>query len=424
MTLTEKMAKLDKAVALLRHVVRHNGAAISAKADINEVAAHFLDCDPERVKLLWLDIGTIDAVKKYLKAAQSIKLGTTAVMTGIRPLNFPDMTTEQLLEYGINDERLTSQELSWAVIKVTKKGAEILTYGGSFYQPYKTDVTLEQIASLPEVALLEDPTAYGLEEGGNYYLLEGLALEIGERYRFLYGDRQLVVTMEASDTYDAFGHGSVTGLGVDAIVKDGVAFLKATYSDGTEAAATTSITVEHYLYAAVQTGETEILRQALEAVDAAWMAETFEADVQAMNAVYTEGGVDYIQIPCDLPGDLSQLISISIERTKLEDDSEAAPLQYSLTDKSCDASNEGMVELPHGMWLIYDNSTLESAPQALLIPKDLAEGTETGYRFDKVRITYNSLASGLARLRLVGDSFGNEYIISTQEDLSGGTWRE
>lgn len=423
MSLADKMAKFDEAVAGLRHVVRHNGAAISAKADINEVAAHVLDVNPDRVKTLWTDIGTIDGIKKYLKLAKNMKRGTVELLRWANPMKFPEMTTEELLEYGINDERLTAQELSWAVIKVTKKGAELLTYGGNFYQAYLKQKYYGEIFPYTEISKVADPTAYGLE-AGDYYLLEGAACEIGQHYRVTFGTTILSIYVQASGMHDAYGsakNGNTTGA---IVVMNGQTFIQITYADGSEAPASASIKMEIELETFEQSGDTELLKQVLEAVDAAWMAETFEADVQAMNAVYTEGGVDYIQIPCNLPGDLSQLISISIERTKLEDDSEAAPLQYSLTDKSCDTSNEGMVELPHGMWLIYDNSTLESAPQALLIPKDLAQGKGTGYRFDKLIITYNSLASGLARLRLVGDSFGDEYIISTQEDLSGGTWRE
>lgn len=334
MSLTDKLDRLETCVASLRHAVRHNGAAISAKADIMEIAEHVLDCDPERVATLWKDIGTIDAVKKYLKTPKIIRVDSVPVLLHARPMKFPEMTTEELLEYGVNDERLTAEEYSWAVIKVTKSGAEILTYGGNFFQAYKAVTT----------------TTEKVDEA------------TGE-----------TTTVESTEI--------------------------------------------------VQDGDAELLKLVLEAVDAAWLAEFFEAEVQG-NPIYTESWVEYFQIPCQLPGDLSQLISISIERTKLEDGSEAAPLQYSLTDKSCDNSNPGMVELPHGMWLIYDNSTLESAPQALLIPKDLAEGKNTGLRFESVKIAYSALTSGLAQLRLLGDSFGEEYIISTQNDLTGGTWRE
>ncbi|MBR4078491.1 MAG: hypothetical protein IKK17_07775, partial [Oscillospiraceae bacterium] len=66
------------------------------------------------------------------------------------------------------------------------------------------------------------------------------------------------------------------------------------------------------------------------------------------------------------------------------------------------------------------------APQALLIPKALIDGNEAGFRFDKVEIAYSNLVSGLERLRLVSDSFGEEYIISTQdiEQFVKGTWLE
>lgn len=334
MSLTDKLDRLETCVASLRHAVRHNGAAISAKADITEIAKHVLDCDPERVATMWKDIGTIDAIKKHLKTPKIIFVGSVAVLASARPMKFPELTTEELLEYGINDERLTTEEYSWAVIKVTKSGAELLTYGGNYYQAYKAVTT----------------------------------------------------TTEKVD--------ETTG--------------ETTTVESTEI---------------VQEGDAELLKLALEAVDAAWLAELFETEVQG-NPIYTESGVEYFQIPCKLPSDLSQLLSVQITRTTVADGREATPLEYSLTENSCDSSNAGMVELPHGIWLIYDNSALESAPQGLLIPKKLAEGKNTGLRFEGVKIAYSALASGLARLRLMGDSFGDEYIISTQEDLSGGTWRE
>ena len=156
------------------------------------------------------------------------------------------------------------------------------------------------------------------------------------------------------------------------------------------------------------------------------MANVIAADVTPSLDTYIEGGEEFYVIPCDIPGDLGLLVSISIARSAADGSGACDPLEYGLTEKSCDTSNEGMVGLPHGMWLIYDNSTLVSAPQALLIPKALADGTETGIRFDKIKIAYNALVSGLERLRLVSDSFGEEYIVSTQDFTTPyeGTWKE
>lgn len=335
-----KMQALDDCIASLRHIVRHNGAAITAKATIAEVADHVLDFSTERVKTLWTDINTIDRVKQILYLRGWMKTLTNRVM----PDELLSMTAEELMEYAVNDERLTAGHHSWAVVKITKKGTEILTCGGNFYQAYKKVTTTEE------------------------------------------------VTEEVLD-------------------------------ESTGETTTVTNTVENTEI--VQDGDTDLLAAALNEEDAAWMAEIFESDIHGYSA-YIEGGEEFIQVPCELPGDLAQLISIAITRTKIEDGTVAAPLEYSLTENSCDTSNEGMVELPHGIWLIYDNSSLVSAPQGLLIPKALADGTETGFRFNTVKIAYNSLVSGMERLRLVGDSFGDEYIIGTidLDSKMGGTWKE
>ena len=316
---------LEECVSRLRHVVRHNGAAISAKADISEVADHATDMNPQRVKTMWMDINTIDRVKSIIRYNY---LG----------LRLPDLTTEQLMEYSVNDERLTADGRSWAVVKITKAGTEILTYGGDYFQKYKKNVTTEEQI---------DPET---------------------------GETSTVIT---STTYS-------------------------------------------------QEGDTERLVADLTDEDAAWMADVFTADITHQLSVYSEGGVDFYVIPCEIPGDLDLLVSIFIQRSAADGSGSFDPLEYGLTEKSCDISNEGMVGLPHGMWLIYDNSTLVSAPQALLIPKALADGTDTGIRFDRVKIVYNALVSGLDRLRLVGDSFGEEYIVSSQDLTKAmeGTWKE
>lgn len=421
MSVEERMIKLDKAVAALRHVVRHNGAGISSKADITEVAEHFLDCDPERVKLLWQDIGTIDHVKSALK---NLIGGLNKTIYG-RRIQFSDLTTEEIMSYGINDERLTANEYTWAVVKITRKGSEIVTYGGMCHTPYRQESNYEVLYSTDVATMIADPTIYGLEAGGNYYLLEGATPVVGEKYRMTHGTRSFIIPMGEAEGYDAFGTHYYAGIQMDLFVKDGNTFVKITFADGSVPNENCFVCLEKVYYTLTQGGKPELLKTALEDADAAWIAETFESEIHSHPA-YTEDGEEFIQIPCELPGDLGQLISVSISRTKLADGSEAAPLEYSLTDNSCDTSNEGMVGLPHGMWLIYDNSTLENAPQALLIPKKLADGTVTNFRFDKVKIVYNNLVSGLERLRLVGDSFGDEYIVSTQdaETLWGGTWRE
>ena len=302
-----KEQKLNDTVALLRHIIRHNGAAISARASLPELADHATDVNPERVGDMFKDINTIDQVKN--------------VLYNNRRDRWPDLTTEQLMEYDINDARLVADHKSWAVVRITKQGSELVTYGGDYYQKY---------------------------------------------------------------------HGT-----------DGELH---------------------------QEGDVDILRNILQSAEAAWVAEIWTADLTGRLRTYSEGGEEFYLVPCDLPGSLDQLLAISIDRSAVNGSGEVAPLAYNLTEKSCDASYDGMLGLPHGIWLIYDNSTLKTAPEGLMIPKRLADGNDTGFRFDRIRITYNALASGLKRLRLVGDSFGEEYIVSTQDldanSILKGTWTE
>lgn len=346
MTTAEKIALkeqfLENCITSLRHVVRHNGAAISAKADITEIAEHATDVDPDRVKAMWTDINTIDKVKNLLYFNRWDRR--------------PDLTTEQLMEYGINDERLVADARSWAVVRITKTGTEILTYGGDYFQRYKPVITTEEVT----------------EE----------------------------VTKEVVD--EATGETSTV----------------------TETVTTTVTKVSDTEF--TQEGNTELLLSALDDEDAAWMADVFSADITDSLKTYTESGEEFYVLPCNIPGNMEQLISIRIERSAVDGSGKCKNLEYGLTSKSCDTSNEGMVGLPHGIWLIYDNSNLVSAPQALMIPKALADGEETGIHFDRVQIVYNALVSGLARLRLVSDSFGDEYIVSTQDITQDfeGTWKE
>ena len=307
-----KLQALETATAALRRTVRHNGAAISAKAGINEIADHVLEFNLERVTDMWSDINTIDRVKHILRNFRLYSIGNTKIWT----LGKPELTTEELLTRPVNDSELTANGWSWAVVKITKKGTELLTYGGGYYQKY----------------------------GSN---------------------------------------------------------------------------TNH-----TQAGETELLKKVLDSDDAVWLSDFWSHSFTGREETYMENGVEYVQVPCELPGDLERLQAIAIYR-KDEFGLPAKTLSYALTANSCTVS-EGMVGLPHGMWLIYDNSELQSAPKALLIPKELVDGNQAGYRFDKVEIAYSNLVSGLQRLRLVSDSFGDEYIISTQdfEQTMKGTWLE
>lgn len=311
--ITLKLQALDTAVAALRRVVRHNGAAISAKADLTEIAEHALEFDMDRVKLMWDDINTIDRVKHILR---DFKLNAGPARR-IWSYNVrPDLTTEELLALSVNDPAYVEKSQSWAVVKITRKGTELLTYGGGYYQRYKDN-----------------------------------------------------------------------------------------YSD-------------------IQEGDTELLKKALESDDAVWLSDFWNHSFTGREETYVENGIEYLQVPCELPGDLDKLQAIAIYR-KDEFGLPAKTVTYSLTDNSCTIA-DGMVGLPHGMWLIYDNSNLETAPKALLVPKDLVTGNAAGYCVTKVEITYSNLVSGLERLRLVSDSFGDEYIISTQdiEQTMKGTWLE
>lgn len=361
MTTAEKNAlkakALEDCVAALRHIVRHNGAALSAKASLAEVAEHCTEVNRDRVATMWQDINTIDRVKHILRnfpVDHTIKQHNLPVEL-IKP---EGLTTEQVAALAVNDPTVAVAEYNlettdengkviiprrdWAVVRITKTGAEILSYGGGFYQGYTQYTTSEE------------------------------------------------VTEEVTD-------------------------------ETTGETTTQTVTVNHYSY--VQEGDTELLLKALESEDAAWLAESWKAALDGTLKSYTEGGQEFYTVPCELPGDLSQLILIRYKRVAA-DGSAMDYLEYSLTDNSCDVSNEGMVALPHGSWLIYDNSNLESAPKALLVPKSLVD--EGDVRLTGVEIVYNELVSGLARLRLVGDSFGDEYIVSTQDFYTGqgGTWTE
>lgn len=311
--ITLKQQALDTAVAALRRVVRHNGAAISAKADLTEIAEHALEFDVDRVKRMWDDINTIDRVKNIL---HDFRLNDGPVRRIWFYAVKPNLTTEELLNVPVNDPTLVADSHSWAVVKITKKGTELLTYGGGYYQ---------------------------------------------------------------------------------------------TYIDN---------------YSGNQDGDTELLKKALDSDDAVWLSDFWDHSFTGREETYVENGIEYLQVPCELPGDLDKLQAVALYR-KDAFGLPAKTVTYSLTNNSCTVA-DGMVGLPHGMWLIYDNSNLESAPKALLVPKELVTGNGAGYCVTKVEITYSNLVSGLERLRLVSDSFGDEYIVSSQdiEQKLKGTWLE
>ena len=352
MTTAEKIQKkgelLANYVASFRHIARHNGAKLRSNATVDEVAAHIAEIDPERVALLWRDINTIDRLRSMLRTFPNyfdIEQHTLPIAL-IRP---EGMTTADLQNLPVNDPGLAVSSYTmgdgiparrdWAVLRITKSGTEILSYGGGFYQGYPMVITYEEVTE--EVA---DP-------------------ETGE------------VTPQTT-------------------------------------------TLSHSVYE--QSGETELLRKALEAENAAWLSQTYSVDLDGSQRVYSESGTDFYVLPCDLPSDIEQLLSLRIARS-----GDAAPLAYTLNDESCSFGNEGMIDLPHGIYLIYDNSTLQSAPKGLLVPKALADGADAGIRWSRLEISYNAIASGLDRLRLVSDAFGDELIISTQDDdIFQAAWSE
>jgi len=186
---------------------------------------------------------------------------------------------------------------------------------------------------------------------------------------------------------------------------------------------TQTTTVKHYSY--VQEGDTDLLRKALEGDTTAWRAKKHTAELDGTQDTYTESGITYYVLPiADIPSSIEQLLSLTLKRSAIGDE-EVQDLSYMLTDKSCALGNDGMIGLPHGIWLIYDNTTLQSAPKGLLLPKALVDGTDTGILITGLEIAYNVEVSGLSRLRLVSSSYGEEYIVSTQDDdIFEGAWTE
>lgn len=312
-----KAAVLRRQIAALRQTAIHNGANLSANADVMETAAHIAECDVGRVSALWQDICTIDRIKDIVRG-----FGAGIPLRLYRPAG---KTTAELMDLPVNDPSLAISQYTittgdsgvvfdpprcdWAVLRVTRSGTEIISYGGGYYQ------------------------AYTSTDDGPY----------------------------------------------------------------------------------TQQGDTELLKAALEAEPAEWMCETFSADLHGLET-YTENDVEYYVVPCDLPGDLEQLLSLCIYRSGGDGETPPGNLSYTLNESSCNKETPGMKGLPHGIWLIYDNSQLVSAPKGLLLRKSYVDGTETGIRWERIEIKYNALVSGMERLRLVGDAFGEEVIISTQDD--------
>lgn len=346
MTTEEKLQQIDEITARLRHAARHNGAALSRDASLREVAARATECNAARVRAMWQDIATIDRVKRLVQYWTRHPIGfrttpggtwcavdrfSAASVVPIEPP--PDLTAAELLEYERDDARLTENMHSWAVVRITAAGTEVLTCGGGCWQPWN------------RINHFED--------------------ENGEV--------------------------------VDTVVYE---------------------YVRH-------TDEEDFLLHQLEAEDAYWSACTWTAQLaDAKN--YAEGGREWVWLPCTLPADAEKLVSICITRTNTADGTQARELNYSLTEKNCDTSTPGIVGLPHDIWLVGDNAALVSAPQGLLVPKELAEGTETGLKMEQIRIVYNKLETGLDRLRLVGDAFGEEYIVYAIDGQGNteGAWNE
>ena len=346
MTTAEKIAMkqqlLEQTVASLRHVVRHNGAAISANADIHEIAAHATEINPDRVKTMWTDINTIDKVKHIVKGQFALRI--------------PDMTTEELMTYAVNDPRLTEKNYSWAVLRVTKRGTEIVTYGGDFYQKYTPEYVTEEVTEDVEKEVVDETT------------------------------------------------------GETSVVTETVTYTKKYYADKPF----------------VQEGNKELLKKVLESEPATWMAEVWSADLSGELETYTENDIEYAILPCDIPFNPKQLISMALGG--IDSEGLEKVLSKELSDKIVDTSYDGMIGLPFGIWLIYDNKNL-NAPEGLMIPVSILEGLPkelVNAGISSIKIIYNAIVSGMRRLRLVGESFGDEYLISTQ-DLSWnaeGTWKE
>lgn len=324
MTTAEKMTRLRESVGLLRKTVRHNGASLSANAGPGEIAKHCLDFNADNVRALWDDINTIDRVKTIVHNSGAFRMQGSGYHVHADKLL--DLTPEDLMEYEIDDPRLTEGHHSWAVVKITKQGTELITYGGNYYQAYHKITTIAE--------------------------------------------------------------------------------------DGTK---TSEI---------VRSGDVETLRTAFFHEDAAWLGVEVWEDTIRDKHVYWENDLfvhyrNYYHIPCNLPRQIDQLFTCHLIRA------DGSELEYSL-HRYHYHHDEEMIELPHGIWYVFDNSNLERAPCGILVPQSLADGLDGGAPIERIRINYSSTPSGLNRLRLVGDSFGDEYIVWALDvnGNRGGAWNE
>lgn len=331
-----KAAVLMEQFGQIRHSAIHNGAAIGLSASAEEIAEHVAECDPAAVANLWNDVMTIDKVKKFIWQF------TPAILAyGRRPT---DKTTEDLLKMEVNDASLVNDHKSWAVVRITKHGTEVLTCGGDYYQRYH---------------------------------------------------------IENSEAENSAASGEETAV-TDA---------------GTEEASAVAVTW-------TQEGETDFLKSELGKLDSDWTAHCFEVQLDGSHSIYSEGGTDYYVVPCDLPVGLDQLLTMCIYRSNDNGDTQDV-IQRKLHEVNCNTSTDGMIGLPYGIWIIRDNSALASAPKGLLVPtKEVIHGEETGIKWDRLEIRYQMVQSGLERLKLLSDVFGDEYVISTQDDtLTEPTWK-
>lgn len=417
-----KAQVLEQTIAQLRHAVRHNGAAITAKADIPEIAEHVLDMDPARVKTMWEDINTIDKVKNILWCR--------------RWESCPALTTEELLSYGIDDQRLTADHYNWAVVRITKTGTEILTCGGDYYQQYKTVYTTQE-QTLAETALTLGTAPEGLGlEGEGYMLLEGVTLAPGDIYLMNLEAYQYRIEMTQLDGFVCYGKSSQTIFGDMSTLElwglEDKAILRFTH-DREAPVTLASVSIERQTKSIERSGNTDLLKNVLEAEPAAWLAETFTADLTKQWDTYTENGTEYFVIPCELPTNIKQLVRLDVGLVNAE---ESLYLHEEQGTARIITEYAGMLGFPMDIWYVYDNSDLQSAPRGLLIPKklyrkyikpvgDIVYGWQDMH-IRELKITYNNIVSGMQRLRLVGDSFGEEYIVSTQDFTQNfeGTWKE
>lgn len=370
MTNAEKIAKktaaLDDCLSAIRRTVMHNGADITVDSDIHAVAEHCAEADIDRATLVMQDIATIDYVRNTLLDFGWKTVGWVELEDGSKSYSYCKPNVGAFAELTTAEaSALANNDPSVAVSEYTVgyKGHEELTSGThKDWAVVKLTPTGAQIVSC----------------GGGYYQA--------------YIAEQVWADVEETTTDPDTGEETTTTVN--------------------------SVVAIKY----VQKGETGLLEKVLSKTDAAWTSGTWRAKLTGEEESYTEGGIDFWVVPCSLPGKLSQLVLIRYNRAD-ENGEWLDSVKYSLTENSCDDTNEGMLALPLGCWLIYDNTTLASAPQALLVPKTLTDKSEK--HVTGIEIVYSELASGMERLRLVSGAFGDEYIIATPDlKLGRGAWYE